>query len=109
MNRHEHQRQTIHTHYRDLCGEQRERADLIRGPAASWGFAGVAISTADLSASVWRWQRDGADRAVDNVITIPAEPAEPASLPPALLHRGRRMVSRRPGHREIWFAAAVDA
>jgi methanethiol oxidase len=78
-------------------------------PPASWGFAGVAISTADLSASVWRWHRDGADRAVDKVITIPAEPAEPASLPPALLQRGRRMVSRRPGHREIWFAATVGA
>jgi hypothetical protein len=42
------------------------------------------------------------------VITIPAQPAEPARLPPALQHRGRRMASR-PGHREIWFAATAGA
>jgi methanethiol oxidase len=53
-------------------------------PDATWGFVGVVISTADLSASVWRWHRDGADWKVDKVITIPAEPADPAELPPAL-------------------------
>jgi len=42
------------------------------------------------------------------VITIPPEPAEPASLPLALQHRGRRVASR-PGHREIWFAATAGA
>jgi methanethiol oxidase len=54
-------------------------------PEQSWGFAGVVVSTEDLSASVWRWSRsdDGAWRA-DKVITIPAEPASPDDLPPAL-------------------------
>jgi hypothetical protein len=42
------------------------------------------------------------------VTTIPAQPAEPARLPPALQHCGRRMASR-PGHREIWFAATAGA
>ncbi len=28
-------------------------------PDATWGFVGVVISTADLSASVWRWHREG--------------------------------------------------
>ncbi|MCW2510948.1 MAG: selenium-binding protein [Modestobacter sp.] len=53
-------------------------------PEATWGFMGVVISTADLSASVWRWHREGTDWKVDKVITIPAEPADPADLPPAL-------------------------
>jgi selenium-binding protein 1 len=53
-------------------------------PEATWGFAGVVVSTADLSASVWRWHRDGDSWQVDKVITIPAEPADPADLPPAL-------------------------
>ena len=53
-------------------------------PDATWGFVGVVVSTADLSASVWRWHRDGDEWKVDKVITIPAEPADPADLPPAL-------------------------
>jgi selenium-binding protein 1 len=53
-------------------------------PEATWGFVGVVISTADLSASVWRWHREGTEWQVDKVITIPAEPAGAADLPPAL-------------------------
>jgi selenium-binding protein 1 len=53
-------------------------------PDATWGFVGVVISTVDLSASVWRWHRDGTDWKAEKVITIPAEPADPADLPPAL-------------------------
>jgi selenium-binding protein 1 len=53
-------------------------------PEATWGFVGVVVSTVDLSASVWRWHREGTEWKVDKVITIPAEPADPADLPPAL-------------------------
>jgi methanethiol oxidase len=53
-------------------------------PDATWGFVGVVVSTEDLSASVWRWHREGTEWQVDKVITIPAEPADPADLPPAL-------------------------
>jgi selenium-binding protein 1 len=55
-------------------------------PEATWGFVGVVISTADLSASVWRWHRPTPDAPfeVSKVITIPAEPADPDLLPPAL-------------------------
>jgi selenium-binding protein 1 len=53
-------------------------------PEATWGFVGVVVSTADLSASVWRWHREGGDWTVDKVVTIPPEPADPADLPPAL-------------------------
>jgi methanethiol oxidase len=68
-------------------GEQHQIALELRpahDPEATWGFVGVVVSTADLSASVWRWSRqDGAWR-TDKVISIPAEPADPAALPPAL-------------------------
>ena len=53
-------------------------------PDATWGFVGVVVSTADLSASVWRWHRDGEEWKAEKVITIPAEPADPDDLPPAL-------------------------
>jgi methanethiol oxidase len=54
-------------------------------PTKAWGFAGVVVSTADLSASIWLWQKQG-DGSYDarKVITIPAEPADAEQLPPAL-------------------------
>jgi selenium-binding protein 1 len=53
-------------------------------PSKAWGFVGVVISVEDLSGSVWAWYRDGERWAVRKVITIPAEPADPETLPPAL-------------------------
>jgi methanethiol oxidase len=53
-------------------------------PATAWGFVGVVISVEDLSASVWLWHQDGDRWAARKVITIPAEPADPEVLPPAL-------------------------
>ena len=51
----------------------------------SYGFVGVVISVEDLSASIWLWHQNGGHQwSVDKVITIPAEPAEPDELPPAL-------------------------
>ncbi|HEY7262165.1 MAG TPA: selenium-binding protein SBP56-related protein [Trebonia sp.] len=53
-------------------------------PSQTWGFTGVVINVEDLSASVWLWYRDGDRWAARQVITVPAEPADPADLPPAL-------------------------
>jgi selenium-binding protein 1 len=53
-------------------------------PTKQYGFVGVVVSVEDLSASVWLWHRDGEKFAVRKVIDIPAEPADPADLPPAL-------------------------
>ncbi|HEX6499557.1 MAG TPA: selenium-binding protein SBP56-related protein [Micromonosporaceae bacterium] len=53
-------------------------------PSKVYGFAGVVISVEDLSASVWLWRKDGERFTAEKVITIPAEPADPAVLPPAL-------------------------
>ncbi|WP_026003634.1 selenium-binding protein SBP56-related protein, partial [Rhodococcus sp. R1101] len=84
-------------HFWDLStGAHQQRVDLgaqyqmplelrpSHDPEATWGFVGVVVSTEDLSASVWRWRRSDDGWAVDKVITIPAEPAEPDALPPAL-------------------------
>ncbi|GAB2752488.1 selenium-binding protein SBP56-related protein [Salinifilum aidingensis] len=84
-------------HFWDLAGGRHEqRVDLgeqhqmvlelrpSHDPDATWGFAGVVISTEDLSASVWRWYHDGAQWRAEKVITIPAEPAEVDALPPLL-------------------------
>ena len=57
-------------------------------PTQAYGFVGVVISVEDLSASVWLWHREGKRGAetwaVRKVIDIPAEPADPDLLPPAL-------------------------
>jgi selenium-binding protein 1 len=76
-----------------------------RDPRKAYGFVGVVISLKDLSASVWVWYRDEGGRSgsesggrkggvrgrvgrnewkVKKVIEIPAEPADPADLPPLL-------------------------
>src|SRR5919108_4840764 len=55
-------------------------------PAKTWGFVGVVISVEDLSGSVFLWyrDRDGQRWAATKVVSIPAEPADPDLLPPAL-------------------------
>jgi selenium-binding protein 1 len=63
-----------------------------RDPRKAYGYAGVVISLKDLSASVWIWYLDEKKGAAKNggvwkvkkVIEIPAEPADPADLPPLL-------------------------
>ncbi len=74
----------------DLGAEQQMALELrpSHDPDATWGFVGVVVSTADLSASVWRWYREGSEWKAHRVITIPAEPADPADLPPALVPFG---------------------
>ncbi|MET9296914.1 selenium-binding protein SBP56-related protein [Streptomyces sp. NPDC003077] len=86
-------------HFWDLeTGRHVQRAELgdehqmvlelrpAHDPMASWGFAGVVVNVEDLSASVWLWHRDGdaGEFSVRKVVTIPAEPADPDTLPPAL-------------------------
>jgi selenium-binding protein 1 len=51
----------------------------------AYGFVGVVTSTADLSASVWLWERaDDGTVSARKVITIPAEPADADRLPEIL-------------------------
>ena len=53
-------------------------------PRKEYGFLGVVISVEDLSASIWVWHRSDGEFQVQKIIDIPAEPADPELLPPAL-------------------------
>jgi selenium-binding protein 1 len=73
----------------DLGAEQQMVLELrpSHDPTKTYGFVGVVVSLKDLSASIWMWHREGGKNgkwAVRKVIEIPAEPAEPADLPPLL-------------------------
>jgi selenium-binding protein 1 len=71
----------------DLGADQQMVLELrpAHDPNQTYGFVGVVVSTADLSASVFLWERskDGSV-SVRKVITIPAEPAAEEQLPDAL-------------------------
>lgn len=72
----------------DLGPEQQMSLELrpAHDPTKQYGFLGVVVSTADLSASVWLWHRenDAAEFQITKVIEIPAEPAEADQLPPVI-------------------------
>jgi methanethiol oxidase len=53
-------------------------------PTKAYGFVGVVVNVQDLSSSIWQWRRQGDRWTIQKVIDIPAEPADPAVLPPAL-------------------------
>jgi selenium-binding protein 1 len=58
-------------------------------PTRAYGFASVVLSLEDLSSSIWLWYRNAGRRgantwAIKKVIEIPAEPADPETLPPLL-------------------------
>jgi selenium-binding protein 1 len=53
-------------------------------PTKAYGFVNCVISLKDLSSSIWTWYRDKDKWAVRKIIDIPAEPADPALLPPIL-------------------------
>ena len=70
----------------DVGPEQQMVLELrpAHDPRREWGFVGVVVSTADLSASVWHWYRENGDWQIRKAIEIPAEPADPELLPPLL-------------------------
>jgi selenium-binding protein 1 len=53
-------------------------------PNKTYGFAGVVVNLQDLSSSIWLWHRQNGLWGIQKVIDIPAEPADPDQLPPAL-------------------------
>jgi selenium-binding protein 1 len=72
----------------DLGAEQQMVLELrpAHDPTRAYGFVGVVVSTADLTASVWTWSRDDGNGSwsVRKVIEIPPEPADADQLPPPL-------------------------
>jgi selenium-binding protein 1 len=88
-------RRRRHVQALELGAEQQMVLELrpAHDPRRAYGFAGVVMSLKDLSSSIWLWYRDSARKgsngsdgpwAVKKVIEIPAEPADPANLPPVL-------------------------
>jgi methanethiol oxidase len=53
-------------------------------PSKTYGFAGVVVDLKDLSSSIWLWHRENGRWGIRKVIDIPADPADPDQLPPAL-------------------------
>ncbi|HET7468156.1 MAG TPA: selenium-binding protein SBP56-related protein, partial [Gemmatimonadales bacterium] len=83
-------RRRRHVETLDLGAEQQMVLELrpAHNPAKAYGFVGVVVSLADLSSSIWMWYLDGQHGRgkwkIRKVITIPAEPADEADLPPML-------------------------
>jgi methanethiol oxidase len=79
-------RKRRHLQALDLGPEQQMVLELrpSHDPTKTYGFVGVVISIKDLSASIWLWHRVKSGWDIRKVIEIPAEPADPAKLPPAL-------------------------
>jgi methanethiol oxidase len=75
-----------HVQALDLGAEQQMPLELrpAHDPNKTYGFVGVVVSLKDLSASIWAWHRTHGQWSVRKVIEIPAEPADPELLPPAL-------------------------
>jgi methanethiol oxidase len=81
-------------HVQELAlGDEYQMALELRpahDPTRAYGFLGVVVSLKDLSASVWVWYREDGKNGfsskwgIKKVIDIPAEPADPANLPPFL-------------------------
>jgi len=72
----------------DLGAEHQMALELrpAHDPTKAYGFVCTVISTKDLSAAIWLWHRENGNGkwAARKVIEIPAEPADPALLPPPL-------------------------
>jgi selenium-binding protein 1 len=76
-----------HVQELDLGAEYQMVLELrpSHNPNNTYGFVGVVTCLKDLSASVWLWHRsDDGQWAIQKVIDIPAEPADPDLLPPLL-------------------------
>lgn len=79
-------RRRRHVQELDLGDEHQMALELrpAHDPTKAYGFLGVVVSVADLSASIWTWYRDGDRWAVKKTISLPAVGANPKDLPPLL-------------------------
>jgi selenium-binding protein 1 len=81
-------RTRAHLQKLELGADQQMALELrpAHDPRRSYGFVGVVVSTKDLSSSIHMWMRNEATGQWETrkVITIPAQPADPANLPPFL-------------------------
>ena len=83
-------RKRRHLQSLDLGPEQQMVLELrpAHDPTKAYGFVGVVTSLKDLSSSIWLWHKvadaSNGKFEIKKVIEIPAEPADPAQLPPLL-------------------------
>src|SRR5438093_4805512 len=79
-------RRRRHLQALELGSEQQMVLELrpVHDPRQSYGFVGVVVSLKDLSASIWVWSQENGAWSVKKIIEIPAEPADPDTLPPLL-------------------------
>jgi selenium-binding protein 1 len=81
-------RRKTHLQRLELGAEQQMVLELrpAHDPRRSYGFVGVVLSLKDLSSSIWMWLHNESTGKWETrkVIEIPAEPADPADLPPLL-------------------------
>jgi selenium-binding protein 1 len=79
-------RRRRHVKTLDIGSEHQMALELrpAHDPTQTFGFMSCVISNKDLSGSIWLWHRDGDDWSIKKVIDVPAEPADPDKLPPAL-------------------------
>ncbi len=79
-------RRRRHLQALDLGDENQMVLELrpAHNPTKAYGFVGVVVNVQDLSSSIWLWHKEDGRWAVQKVIEIPAEPADPDSLPPIL-------------------------
>jgi selenium-binding protein 1 len=79
-------RRRRHLQTLDLGAEQQMVLELrpSHDPTKTYGFVNAVVSLKDLSSSIWLWHGANGNWAVTKVIEIPAEPADPDRLPPAL-------------------------
>jgi len=85
-------RERRHVKTLDLGTEHQMVLELrpAHNPTRAYGFAGVVLSLADLSSSVFLWYLDRSNGCnagewkARKIIRIPAEPADPSLLPPIL-------------------------
>ena len=81
-----------HNHIQAIdLGENYQMALELRPahePTRLHGFVGVVIDTNNLASSIWAWHRPNGKFEATKIIEIPAEPADPDLLPPALKQFG---------------------
>ncbi len=83
-------RRRRHVQAMDLGSEYQMALELrpAHNPTKAYGFLGVVVSLKDLSASIWVWHHQNASGnggwQIQKIIDIPAEPADPDTLPPLL-------------------------
>ncbi|HEX8968565.1 MAG TPA: selenium-binding family protein [Chloroflexota bacterium] len=70
----------------DLGAEQQMVLELrpAHDPNRAYGFVNTVVSLADLSSAIWTWYFANGTWGVRKIIEVPAEPADPDQLPPAL-------------------------